>query len=48
MTALEMEAAVNASVQQQNIFIGCAAVADYRAATVAPEKIKKQATQVMN
>ena len=43
--ALEMEAAVNASVQQQNIFIGCAAVADYRAATVAPEKIKKQATQ---
>ncbi len=45
MTALEMEAAVNASVQQQNIFIGCAAVADYRAATVAPEKIKKQATQ---
>ena len=26
-------------------FIGCAAVADYRAATVAPEKIKKQATQ---
>ncbi|EZB97252.1 bifunctional phosphopantothenoylcysteine decarboxylase/phosphopantothenate synthase [Escherichia coli O157:H7 str. K2191] len=32
MTALEMEAAVNASVQQQNIFIGCAAVADYRAA----------------
>ncbi|AMG17469.1 bifunctional phosphopantothenoylcysteine decarboxylase/phosphopantothenate--cysteine ligase CoaBC [Shigella sonnei] len=45
MTALEMEVAVNASVQQQNIFIGCAAVADYRAATVAPEKIKKQATQ---
>ena len=45
LTALEMEAAVNASVQQQNIFIGCAAVADYRAATVAPEKIKKQATQ---
>lgn len=45
MTALEMEAAVNAFVQQQNIFIGCAAVADYCAATVALEKIKKQATQ---
>jgi len=32
-------------VQQQHIFIGCAAVADYRAETVAHEKIKKQATQ---
>lgn len=40
ITALEMEAAVKASVQQQNIFIGCAAVADYRAATVAREKSK--------
>lgn len=48
MTALEMEAAVNASVQQQNIFIGCAAVADYRAATVAPEKIKSRPRRVMN
>lgn len=45
MTALEMEAAVQSAVQQQHIFIGCAAVADYRAETVAHEKIKKQATQ---
>ncbi len=45
MTALEMQAAVQSVVQQQHIFIGCAAVADYRAETVAPEKIKKQATQ---
>lgn len=45
MTALEMEAAVQAAVQKQHIFIGCAAVADYRAAAVASEKIKKQATQ---
>lgn len=45
MTALEMDAAVQSAVQQQHIFIGCAAVADYRAAIVAPEKIKKQATQ---
>ncbi len=48
MTALEMEAAVNASVQQQNIFIGCAAVADYRAATVAPRKSKSRPRRVMN
>ena len=47
MTALEMEAAVNASVQQQN-FYRCAAVADYRAATVAPEKIKSRPRRVMN
>lgn len=45
MTALEMEAAVQSAVQQQHIFIGCAAVADYRAETVAHEKIKKLATQ---
>lgn len=38
MTALEMEAAVQSAVQQQHIFIGCAAVADYRAETVAHEK----------
>ncbi len=44
MTALEREAAVNASVQQQNIFIGGAAGAFSRAVTVAPQKIKKQAT----
>ena len=45
-TALEMEAAVQARVAQQHIFIGCAAVADYRAATVANEKIKKQGDEI--
>ncbi|RPH31141.1 bifunctional phosphopantothenoylcysteine decarboxylase/phosphopantothenate--cysteine ligase CoaBC [Buttiauxella warmboldiae] len=45
-TALEMEAAVQQHVQQQHIFIGCAAVADYRAATVAEEKIKKQGDEI--
>ncbi len=45
-TALEMEAAVQANVQQQHIFIGCAAVADYRAATIADEKIKKQGDEL--
>ncbi|VDR23853.1 DNA/pantothenate metabolism flavoprotein [Raoultella terrigena] len=32
-TALEMQAAVDSGVRQQHIFIGCAAVADYRAIT---------------
>jgi phosphopantothenoylcysteine decarboxylase/phosphopantothenate--cysteine ligase len=45
-TALEMEAAVQRSAQQQHIFIGCAAVADYRAASVAEEKIKKQGDEI--
>ncbi len=43
-TALEMEAAVQAGAQQQHIF-GCAAVADYRAAVIAEDKIKNK---VMN
>lgn len=46
VTALEMEAAVQAQVQSQQIFIGCAAVADYRAAAVANEKIKKQGDEI--
>ncbi|WP_333603111.1 phosphopantothenoylcysteine decarboxylase, partial [Pantoea eucrina] len=41
-TALEMQAAVMAQIGQQHIFIASAAVADYRAATVAAEKMKKQ------
>lgn len=45
-TALEMDAAVQANVQTQQIFIGCAAVADYRAAAVADEKIKKQGDEI--
>ena len=45
-TALEMEAAVQARAQQQDIFVGCAAVADYRAAAIADEKIKKQGDEL--
>lgn len=45
-TALEMEAAVQQYIQQQQIFIGCAAVADYRAAVIAEEKIKKQGDEL--
>ncbi|HKN03350.1 MAG TPA: bifunctional phosphopantothenoylcysteine decarboxylase/phosphopantothenate--cysteine ligase CoaBC [Buttiauxella sp.] len=46
-TALEMEAAVQQHVQEQQIFVGCAAVADYRAAAVADEKIKKQGDEII-
>ena len=45
-TALEMEAAVQAHARQQHIFIGCAAVADYRAAAIADEQIKKQGDEL--
>lgn len=41
-SAQEMEAAVMAQISQQHIFIASAAVADYRAANIAAEKIKKQ------
>ena len=41
-SALEMEAAVMADAAKQHIFIASAAVADYRAATIAAEKMKKQ------
>ncbi|WP_028116428.1 bifunctional phosphopantothenoylcysteine decarboxylase/phosphopantothenate--cysteine ligase CoaBC [Ferrimonas senticii] len=41
-SAEQMLAAVMARIDQQQIFIGCAAVADYRAANVAEHKIKKQ------
>lgn len=40
-TALEMEAAVIAQVESCDIFVGCAAVADYRPAQVVDQKIKK-------
>ncbi|AHG20189.1 bifunctional phosphopantothenoylcysteine decarboxylase/phosphopantothenate synthase [Chania multitudinisentens RB-25] len=46
-TALEMEHAVQQHAAQQNIFIACAAVADYRAAQVADEKIKKQGDEII-
>ncbi|RAU33980.1 bifunctional phosphopantothenoylcysteine decarboxylase/phosphopantothenate--cysteine ligase CoaBC [Enterobacter sp. RIT418] len=45
-TALEMEAAVQTHAQKQHIFIGCAAVADYRAETIADAKIKKQGDEL--
>jgi phosphopantothenoylcysteine decarboxylase/phosphopantothenate--cysteine ligase len=41
-TALEMQSAVMGKIDQQHIFIASAAVADYRAAEIAAEKIKKQ------
>jgi len=45
-TALEMQKAVMEHITHQHIFIGSAAVADYRAATIAEEKIKKQGDEV--
>ena len=41
-TALEMEQAVMARIAGKRIFVGCAAVADYRPQQVAGQKIKKQ------
>ncbi|MBK5074180.1 bifunctional phosphopantothenoylcysteine decarboxylase/phosphopantothenate--cysteine ligase CoaBC [Budviciaceae bacterium CWB-B4] len=41
-SALEMREAVMHLAGSQNIFIACAAVADYRAEHIADEKIKKQ------
>ncbi len=41
VSALEMEKAVQDKVPQSNIFIGCAAVADYRMTEIAPNKMKK-------
>ncbi len=41
ITAAEMHAAVMARVADCDVFIGCAAVADYRAAEIAPQKIEK-------
>ncbi|KKO47722.1 phosphopantothenoylcysteine decarboxylase [Arsukibacterium sp. MJ3] len=39
-------AALNAAIKS-DIFIGCAAVADYRAATIAPGKIKKGSAETL-
>ena len=44
-SAVEMEEMVQANTAAADVFIGCAAVADYRMAEVAPEKLKKQADQ---
>lgn len=46
-SALEMEQAVQQRTAQQNIFISCAAVADYRAEQIADEKIKKQGDELI-
>ncbi|MGK2946086.1 MAG: bifunctional phosphopantothenoylcysteine decarboxylase/phosphopantothenate--cysteine ligase CoaBC [Candidatus Malihini olakiniferum] len=45
-SALEMQQAVMTHAAQQQIFIGCAAVADYRAKQIANEKIKKQSDEI--
>ncbi|WP_087023391.1 bifunctional phosphopantothenoylcysteine decarboxylase/phosphopantothenate--cysteine ligase CoaBC [Thaumasiovibrio subtropicus] len=41
LSAQDMHDAVMAKAQQQTLFIACAAVADYRAAEIQPQKIKK-------
>ncbi|WP_170138721.1 bifunctional phosphopantothenoylcysteine decarboxylase/phosphopantothenate--cysteine ligase CoaBC [Edaphovirga cremea] len=46
-SALEMQQAVMAKADEQHIFIGCAAVADYRAEHIADEKIKKQGDEII-
>lgn len=46
ITAMEMQRAVMENVSRQHIFIGTAAVADYRAAEISAEKIKKQGDEV--
>lgn len=45
-SALQMQSAVMTEVTHHQIFIACAAVADYRAASVAPEKIKKAGDEI--
>nr|WP_154325506.1 bifunctional phosphopantothenoylcysteine decarboxylase/phosphopantothenate--cysteine ligase CoaBC [Pantoea sp. 201603H] len=45
-TALQMQKAVMEHISRQHIFIGSAAVADYRPAEIADEKIKKQGDDV--
>lgn len=45
-SAEQMLAASLQVAQAQDVFIGCAAVADYRAAEIAPEKLKKQGDRI--
>ncbi len=45
-TALEMQQQVAANISKCNIFVACAAVADYRPETAATEKIKKSQRQL--
>lgn len=42
ISALEMQSAAINMAKKSNIFIGCAAVADYRMESIADKKIKKQ------
>ncbi|MCX8959141.1 bifunctional phosphopantothenoylcysteine decarboxylase/phosphopantothenate--cysteine ligase CoaBC [Erwinia psidii] len=46
VTATDMHQAVMGGVHHQHIFIATAAVADYRAAEIASEKIKKQGDEI--
>jgi phosphopantothenoylcysteine decarboxylase/phosphopantothenate--cysteine ligase len=46
ISALDMHAAVMADIDNQDIFIGVAAVADYRPVSSADEKIKKNADEM--
>lgn len=46
-SALQMHAAVMARVADCDLFVGSAAVADYRAAEIAPEKIKKTGDELV-
>lgn len=46
VSALEMQQAVMDQAASQQIFIGCAAVGDYRAVAIAEEKIKKQGDEI--
>lgn len=46
-SAAQMHSAVMGDIAQQDIFIACAAVADYRPATVAEQKIKKTSSDEM-
>ncbi|WP_050569915.1 bifunctional phosphopantothenoylcysteine decarboxylase/phosphopantothenate--cysteine ligase CoaBC [Dickeya sp. NCPPB 3274] len=46
ISAQEMHQAVMREAPQQNIVVGCAAVADYRAQAIADEKIKKQGDEI--
>ncbi|MFT5451180.1 MAG: phosphopantothenoylcysteine decarboxylase/phosphopantothenate--cysteine ligase [Enterobacterales bacterium] len=47
ISARDMYQAVHEQIAQQDIFIGCAAVADYRVCEVAQQKIKKNDQQLV-
>lgn len=47
ISALDMYEQVHQTITEQDIFIGCAAVADYRSKTIAENKIKKQGDEVL-